>query len=355
MGMSAGVHIVTTGFTPRDAISQHIIEEQAFIRSLGLRCEIFADPAMTHPDYRGRARAVRSWHANTQANDAAILHYSIASPAIDYVIERARRCGLVYHNITPAEMLREYAPILANECELGRRRLAELADRVSAAAADSQYNADELISLGFPEPTIGGLLRPPLPPTKLQRSSSNPRPNVLFVGRGAPNKAQHDLILTAAALQEVGVEIDLHLVGSWNGLEGYQRYCEWLAHSTGVAARVTFAGSVDDAALSTAYGSGDLFLCLSDHEGFCVPLLEAMAADLPIVAYASSAVPWTVGEAALLLDEKSPSLVAEAVLETLANPALRAMMAVGREQQLRFHHPDNVRRRLRPFVESLAS
>ncbi len=81
--------------------------------------------------------------------------------------------------------------------------------------------------------------------------------------------------------------------------------------------------------LARHYAEADLFLCLSDHEGFCVPLIEAMWAGLPIVAYASSAVPETAGEAALLLDEKPPSLVAEAVAEALRNSALADRMAAG--------------------------
>lgn len=352
--MNRGVHIVTTGFTPRDAISQHVIEEQTFIRSLGLRCEIFAEPKMTHPAYRDRARDVREWSRLAQSDDAAILHYSIASPAIDHVLDRAARCGLVYHNITPAEMLRDYAPALARECEQGRRRLAELADRVVATVADSAYNANELIALGFPEPRIGGILLPSLTTTSPIVRASGGRTRLLFVGRGVPNKAQHDLILALAALREVAVDAELLLVGGWGGLEAYHRHCQWLARAAGVADRVTFAGSIDDTELAEAYASSDLFLCLSDHEGFCVPLVEAMAADLPIVAFASSATPGTVGQAGLVLDQKTPSLVAEAVMETLANPELRDWMAAGRQERLAFHHPDQVRSRLHPFVENLA-
>jgi glycosyltransferase involved in cell wall biosynthesis len=355
LGVSQGVHIVTTGFAPRDAISQHVIQEQAFIRSLGYRCEIFAEPGMIDPKYRARAKSVRSWKSVAHKDDAAILHYSIASPAIDYVLDRAARCGLSYHNITPPEMLQEYAPHLAHECAIGRQRLAELADRVVGSIADSEYNASELTALGFPAPSVGGILLAPerVEISRHERPTHKTRPRLLFVGRGAPNKAQHDVILAVAALRETGVEADLLLVGSWGGIEAYQRHCEWIAHSTGVLNQVRFCGSVDDANLVRAYQTSDLFLCLSDHEGFCVPLVEAMAAGLPIVAYASSAVPGTVGEAALLLDEKPPSLVAEAILETLRNRSLQARMAEGRRERLAFHHPENVKQRLRGFVEGL--
>ena len=114
-----------------------------------------------------------------------------------------------------------------------------------------------------------------------------------------------------------------------------------------------FAGSIDDTELANAYATSDVFVCLSDHEGFCAPLLEAMTAGLPIVAYASTAIPWTVGDAALLLDEKPPSLVAEAIIETLRNPTLRARMAEGRRERLDYHRPEMVQHRLLEFIEGI--
>lgn len=351
--MSEGVHIVTTGFQPWDAISQHVIEEQRLTREMGLRCEIFAEPGMTHPRLRSAAHSIREWKRLTRSDDAAILHYSIANPNFDWVVDRVRACGLTYHNITPPEYLWRYAPRLALECLRGRHDLARFADRVAATAADSDFNAAELRELGFPEPSVVGVMRSPLPKVApLPRPSGDPV-RLLFVGRGVPNKAQHHLILSLAALRETGVDAKLRLIGAWDGLDRYRDYCEGLTATLGLNDDVDFAGSVDDDELARAYRSSDLFVCLSDHEGFCAPLVEAMSADLPIVAYSAAAVPGTVGDAALLLDTKPPSLVAEAILEVLRNEPLRERMAAACRERTAFHSIDSVGARLREYLDRL--
>lgn len=347
------MHIVTTGFVPRDAISQHVIEEQRVIREMGLRCEIFVEPGLTHPAFRSAAHSIREWRRLTHPRDAAILHYSISNPNFDWVVDRARVCGLTYHNITPPEYLWRYAPRLALECLRGRRDLPRFADRVVATAADSEFNAGELNDLGFPEPSVVGVMRSPLPDVAMSPRAPGESVQLLFVGRGVPNKAQHDLVLSLAALRAAGVDARLRLIGAWDGLAGYREYCEGLVATLGLTNHIDFAGSVEDDDLADAYFSSDVFVCLSDHEGFCAPLVEAMIADLPIVAYAGAAVPGTVGGAALLLDKKSPSFVAEAIIEVLRNDPLRDRMAGAREQRLAFHSTASVSARLRAYVHRL--
>lgn len=351
--MSDGVHIVTTGFVPRDAISQHVIEEQRVIREMGLRCEIFAEPGMTHPAYRDAAHSIRAWKRLTRPNDAAILHYSIANPTFEWVIEQARACGLTYHNITPPEHLWRFAPRLALECMRGRLTLERFVGRTAATAGDSEFNAQELSELGFLHPHVVGIMRPPLPEPTGPSHQSDAFIRVLFVGRGVPNKAQHELILAIATLRDLGVAAELRLVGSWDGLNGYLQYCERLVASLRLGHQVIFTGSVDDNVLAEAYASSHVFLCLSDHEGFCAPLVEAMQAELPIVAYRAGAIPGTVGRAALLLDEKPPSLVAEAIIEVVRNDALRARMAEARRERLQHHGAEAVTLRLRTYLERL--
>ena len=181
---------------------------------------------------------------------------------------------------------------------MGRRRLGELAGRVRAAGAVSAYNAEELEALGFPEPAVLGVMRSPLPAAPRPPSGGGPA-RLLFVGRGIPNKAQHHLLLASAALRDAGIDHVLDLVGSWGAARAYEEHCRTLAEALGLERHVRFRGSVSDVVLAAHYAAADVFLCLSDHEGFCVPLVEAMAAGLPVVAYASTAIPETVagGEA----------------------------------------------------------
>jgi len=351
--VSDGVHQVAAGAAPRDAITHHMLEARDVLRGLGLRSEIFVEPDHIHPGLAGQVRGAPEWDRLAQPGDAAILHYSIASPAFTHVMDRCDRCALHYHNITPAELLWRWAPRVALECAIGRRRLSELATRVTAVGADSAYNAQELGPLGFTGATVLGVMRQPMPPLpRMPRRPDGPA-RLLFVGRGIPNKAQHHLIMTSAALADAGLDHEIQLVGAWSGAPAYEDHCRALAAALGVEHSVVFAGSVSEDELGRAYAEADLFLCLSDHEGFCVPLLEAMSASLPIVAYASSAIPETLGEAGLLLDDKSPSLVAEAVVEVLSNPLLAAAHAAARPAQLhRFEHGELVRR-LERFVETI--
>ena len=351
--MTLGVHQVCAGAVPRDAISHHLLESQRVLRAMGLRSEILCEEGRIHPSLADAVRPVREWDAVARPGDAAVLHYSIGSPAFGYVLDRCERSAIHYHNITPAELLWEDAPAVALACARGREELGLLAGRVTAAAADSGFNADELVTLGYPSADVIGVMRRELPVARRTPTTGDGRVRLVFVGRGVPNKAQHHLIAALAALRQSGTDAELSLVGTWEGMEPYRDRCLRLVQDLRLDEFVDFAGSVDDARLARAYAESDCFVCLSDHEGYCVPLLEAMAASLPIVAFAAGAVPETVGDAALLLDDKHPSLVAEAVREVLGSPRLSRHMAEGRRAQLEHFGAGAVADRLRAFAGGL--
>lgn len=321
---------------------------------MGLRSEIFCEDGHVAPELTGEVHGASRWDALTRPDDAAILHCSIGSPAFGHVLERCMRVAIHYHNITPAELLWEDAPAVAMACQRGRAELAALSGRVVAAAADSRFNAGELAALGFPEATVVGVMRRELPVTAAVAHRPGGPLRLLFVGRGVPNKAQHHLIASLAALRQSGSDARLNLIGSWVGMDSYARRCQGLARDLRVAGEVVFEGSVNDARLARAYAEADVFVCLSDHEGYCVPIVEAMAASLPIVAFASSAVTETVGRAGLVLDEKPSSLVAEAVVAAASDPRLAARMAAGRAERLSSLGAEAVAERVRSFVGSLA-
>ncbi len=350
--MNGGVHQVCAGAVPRDAISHHLIESQRVLRAMGLRSEILCEEANIHPEMAHLVRPAGEWGAVARPGDVAVLHYSIGSPAFGYVLDRCDRAAIHYHNITPAELLWEDAPAVAAACAEGREELGRLAGRMHAAAADSGFNAKELVDLGYPSADVVGVMRRTLR-TVPRHPAGDGRLRLLFVGRGVPNKAQHHLIAALAALRQTGSDATLTLVGTWEGMEPYKERCHRLTGRLGLSEHVDFAGSVDDEGLARAYAESDCFVCLSDHEGYCVPLIEAMAADLPIVAFAAGAVPETVGDAALLLDDKHPSLVAEAVREAVGNPRLAAHMAGGRRSHLERFGNEATAERLRAFVGAM--
>jgi glycosyltransferase involved in cell wall biosynthesis len=347
-----GIHQVVAGAAPRDAITTHVLEAQLVIQAMGFRSEVFADDRHIAPDLAGIVHGHREWGRRAREHDRGIVHYSIHSPAFDYVMDRAAASALHYHNVTPPQLLWRDAPALAMQCAEGLHRLGRLADRVVLTAADSDFNAREMEMAGVPPGATVGVLRGSTPVDRSGRGSSS-TPTLLFVGRGVPNKCQYDLILAAASLIHSGVDVRLRLAGSWGGNEAYLGRCSRLIERLGIGHAVAILHSISDQQLAHEYATADVFVCLSDHEGYCVPLIEAMSAGLPIVGYDAGAVPETMGGAGILLDEKRPSLVAEAVLMALDGRD-SAQMASARAGQLAHHSREAVTARLRGFISDFS-
>lgn len=352
--MSVGVHQVVAGATPRDAITNHVLAARDAIRAMGIPSEVFADQRHIAGDLLGQIHPHPAWDVRATSGDLAILHYSIDSPAFGYVADRADRSALHYHNVTPAELLWRDAPAIALQCRDGRSHLGDFVGRVSHSSADSQFNANEIEALGYPQADVIGILRRPDEAITRGIRATGGEPVVLSVGRGAPNKCLDDAILAVAALTQAGTPAMLRLVGGWGGNRAYRERCERTARLAGVEDRVVFLDSISDEDLAREYAKADIFLCLSEHEGYCVPLLEAMAADLPIIGYDAGAVPETMGDAGLLLSDKTPSLVAEAISAVLAGE-VGERMAKGRRTQMMHHSSEAVRERLTRFVEEFAT
>ena len=349
--MSEGIHQVLAGAAPRDAITNHALRAQEVIRSMGFRSEVLVDSSHLSREITDLVRPHGDWEQITEAGDRAILHYSIDSPAFLHVLDRAPHVALHYHNVTPPELLWRDAPHIALACRDGRERLGHFASRARRAAADSHFNAQEMTDLGFRDPTVIGILRPDAQTAARHRHEGPPR--LLFIGRGVPNKCQHDLILSLAALRDAGVHAELRLIGSWGSNRAYLHRCLALAAECGVRDQVHVLHSVSDQQLADELATADVFVCLSEHEGYGVPIIEAMAADLPIVAYAAGAIPETLGAAGLLLNEKHPSLVAEAIAAVL-DGGLASEMGAARGPQLAQHSDGATADRLRNFVEDFA-
>jgi glycosyltransferase involved in cell wall biosynthesis len=156
----------------------------------------------------------------------------------------------------------------------------------------------------------------------------------LFVGRIAPNKAQHDIVKAFAAYRRLhDPDARLRLVGG-SSSHTYECALHDFIGALELGDAIEVTGAVDDATLMAYYDTSDVFVVLSEHEGFCVPLLEAMFHDLPIVAYASTAIPGTVGDAALLLQQKDAYTVAEAVARVTSDSALRAQLVAAGKARL---------------------
>ncbi len=272
------------------------------------------------------------------------------------------RLFLNYHNITPAEYFARWEPGMADGFDRARRALAGLATCTELAIADSGYNEAELRRLGYRTTTTS----PPLvdlgalhaPPSRRALARIDRRRGAgarwLFVGRLAPNKCQHDVIGAFAAYRKAfDPAARLVLVGAPSSYR-YLRALQQLVADLELGDTVVLAGGIAFDALRAEYGRASVFVCCSEHEGFCVPVVEAMELGVPVVAYAAAAIPETVGDAGVLLDDKDPLRVAVAVAGLLGDRERRAeQVAAGRARAAHFSLAASGARFVRELVARL--
>ena len=342
------VHQFVPSFAGRDAIGHHTLQVRALLRGLGFDSEIFVEEA--HPDVRSTARDVREFPAATPDRPPTWLLYqcSTYSSLGEWLLQRPEPLVLDYHNITPVELFAPWEPLVAARLLQARRQLAELVPRAPLGLADSAYNAGELDDLGIARSVVAPILLDEATfagpvDEGLVGELSGRGTAWLFVGRLAPNKAQHDVVKAFALYRRVfDPAARLWLVGG-SSSDAYVRAVRGLVGSLGLEGAVRLTGSVSAASLAAYYAAADVFVCASDHEGFCVPLLEAMHSGLPVVAYASSAVPETLGGAGVCLPEKSPGVVAAAVWRVVSDAGLRGRLVAAGRRRLEDFAPERTR------------
>ncbi len=331
---------VIPSLASRDAIGVHTVNLRDGLRAAGIDSDIYYGSHT--PDVEREGRPVTE--LGRSGRDRWLLYQaSIGSPVYDLLAARAEPKLVNYHNITPAALLRDWEPAVAYEVALGRTQLARLAPQSRFAVADSAFNESELQALGYEGTAVVPLLidmhsKSEEPDPDLWRSLTGRREreggaDLLYVGKISPHKAPHDLVKMLAVLRRAyDPAARLHLVGSPLG-ETYEPALRGFIDELGLTEAVNLAGSVSGAELEAYFRAADVFVCASDHEGFCVPLAEAMGHGVPIVAYGVTAVPETVGGAGLVLRDKSPVPFAAAVGRVLEDETLRAVLAAaGRER-----------------------
>jgi len=258
-----------------------------------------------------------------EASDALLIHYSGYVPGLEALARRAGRTLLVYHNITPPRWFWAYDSGVALHCALGREQLAEIARAVDVAAGVSEFNAGELRAAGAPAASVLPILfdRDRLPQPAADPPAGPPR--VLFVGRLAPHKRQDDVIRAFELYRRRHApDARLTLVGEPLSPAFGARIRD-LADELAPGA-VEIEERVDAAELWECYRSAHAFLCLSEHEGFCIPLLEAFHFGVPVVARAAAGIPETSGDAALLADDDDLAVFAELLHVAAGDDGLRA-------------------------------
>jgi glycosyltransferase involved in cell wall biosynthesis len=353
------IHQLSSGFGYGDAISNHALALRALLRSWGYTSEIYA--RWIEAKVAPQCRRIQDY-APTPGS-IAIYHYSIGADEVSRrFLDHPGKRMLIYHNITPHQFFERYSKRQVELTRTGRELLGSFAPHVDLALGDSTFNCAELAERGFTNPRVLPLLidfehlahTRPCPAT-LGRYNDD-WINFLFVGRVAPNKCQEDVIRAFAHYSRwIKRRSRLFLVGHWLGMDQYHAELRAFVESLGVRDQVVFAGHVELSELVAFYRLADVFLCMSEHEGFCVPLLEALHFDVPVLAYAATAVPDTLGDSGILFTRKDIPIVAETAHLLATDRDLREAILRRQRSRLEAFQPQPVALRFQSYIAELAA
>jgi glycosyltransferase involved in cell wall biosynthesis len=325
------------------------------LREAGFESEIFVETA--ERALESRTRDYRELIDASHAENLLLHHFSIGSKASRTAYALPDRMALIYHNITPPEYFAGVHRTLARQCFRGRREIRAYIDRCDLALGDSPFNCQDLQRLGFPRtevlpvvPDFSHLLEPPN--RFIADQYDDDWTNVLFVGRVISNKRIEDLIRIFHAYQALNPRSRLLIVGAFSMFE---RYLASLYHLVAELelAHVHFAGHISNPELVAYYEVADIFLCASEHEGFCVPLVEAFFKEIPVLAYAATAVPATMDGAGVLFDDKDPELVASLIDAVVSDVKLQDAIVAGQLEALRRLRAKDFRQTLLGVVDRI--
>jgi glycosyltransferase involved in cell wall biosynthesis len=322
----------------RDAVGQHTLAIRALLQARGIDSEIYVE--WDDPDTAGLTRPARAYPEAAQPGDVLVYQFATASDLAPWLAARRETLVVNYHNITPPELFAPWDNALARHQVRARQELVGLAPRAAMGVAVSEVNRRDLQAAGFSRTAV---IAPVIARSEVTGDARTREARVdappprgggarwLSVGRLAPNKAVEDLI---AALTIYRGRHDPHATLEVIGkvaLDVYGRALRAYAAELGVAGAVRFSGRVSDGALSAAYRQADVLVVTSEHEGYCVPVVEAMAHDLPVVAFRQGAVPEVLGAAGVMLEHKDPGAIADAVHHVLSDHDVqKALVTAGR-------------------------
>jgi glycosyltransferase involved in cell wall biosynthesis len=341
-----------------DAIGDSARRVRDLLRTMGHEAELYA--LAIDDDLRSEVRPFSDPAA--RCGDLTILHYALPSPMTASFASLGGGRVLQYHNVTPAAFFAPYDSRLFRLASLGRQELATLVGHVDLALGDSEYNRQELRSLGFeaagvfPIAVDTARITQPAERPALEAVLEDGKVNFLFVGRIAPNKKIEDHIRLAEVYKRY---VDTHyrfiFVGRNDVVPQYYSMIRSLiAEYRMLNDRFIFTGPVPDAELAIYYRHAAVYISLSEHEGFCVPLVEAMAADVPVLAYAAAAVPDTLGGAGVQFAPKDLEIAAELLGALAFDDGLRASVIAGQRRRLADFGDARIRSELATVLHQLS-
>lgn len=353
-------HQITPSITTGDAISNHILEIDERLRQWGYDSRIYAQHAAPELANRIRPYAELQQHLDT-SEDLFIYHYGIYHYSVHFFRAAKGKRLLIYHNITPAHFFAGWDKNNERICRIGRMALSSLSD-CDLALGDSDFNRRELVSVGFDE-TSTGVLPIFLTLSQFENQSSDALlskhlrqsgiTNWITVGRVVPNKAVEETIrLFYVYNRHINPKSRLYIVGS-DRLASYRQALVALVAELGLQEVVQFSGRVSQAQFKTYYECADLYVTASHHEGFCVPLIESMYFNVPILAHDATAIPETLGDAGILFSDLGYAEVAQMAHIMCTDTAVRQTIIARQQDRLKAFSPNRVERILKDTLRRL--
>ncbi len=350
------VHQVLATLGYGDAIGHEVLGIQRVLREAGCESDIFVETADRRLE--DLTRDYRELVDASHPDNLLLHHFSIGSKASRTAYAVPDRMALIYHNITPPEYFVGLHRTLARQCFRGRRELLAYRDRCDLAMGDSPFNREDLDRLGFPRtavlpvvPDFSHLDR--VPNDFVARQFDDDWTNILFVGRVIANKKIENLIRFFDAYHtRFNPRSRLIIVGVFSLFERYMAALTHLVEELRLE-HVHFTGHVSDEELVAYYDVADLFLCASEHEGFCVPLVEAFYTGVPVLAYAATAVPSTLDGAGVLFHDRDPNHVASLMDVVLTHGPLGDEIVAGQTEAVRRLQAQDFAGTLLRFVDEI--
>lgn len=351
------IHQIHPSVSYGDAIGNEMLEIRTVLKELGYESNIYGQyihPKMSYVKQYDEYLKVSS------PNNILLMHYSIGygSELLNFMKSLPDRKILLYHNITPPHFFHNINSDYEYSTKIGLQELStEIKNIVNVALADSEFNRQDLIDAGFDKTSVLPYLinfdNFNIQPNKNVINKYNDDfVNILVVGRISPNKKVEDAIKSFYYYNKyINKRSRLLLVGSHNGMEKYYAYLRDLVQKLNLD-NVYFTGHINLDELVSYYKVGTIFLAMSEHEGFCVPLLESMHFKIPILANNSTAIPQTLGGSGILVNEKNYIEIAEMINLLVEDKTLRKKVIDKQTKRLEFFNRENISGILKNYIDT---
>ncbi len=330
-----------------DAIGDTATHMKQYFLSQGFESQIYC---LTRDDDLENESELFDNFKAPSAGDVSFFHFALPSPLTPAFIKLKSKKVILYHNITPEKYFTDYSREMARLCRLGRDELKSLTPYVDLALADSEFNRRELLEFGFKKTAVFPLF---VDYKKYEKAFSqfmfdlfdDERTNILFIGRIVPNKAIEDLIKTAFYYKKyISPLVRLIITGKTSSLPKYYEGLIRMADEFYFTPEeICFTGHISDEEMYALYRVSDVFLSLSEHEGFGLPFIECMMFDLPVIAYNCTAVPDTLGDSGILINHKRVDYVGELVHLVARDKKVKAAVIEGQKKQLKKYREQDLK------------